>query len=63
MDIKINCTFKDSKKELRHLLITDEDIKDLIVKKAKELGQKGYEGKAFNRFDEKIQSIEVVGNV
>jgi len=59
MDIRIRCVFKNAQKEIQHLVITKEDIEELIVQKAKDMGYTGYEGRILTHFDEEIESVQI----
>lgn len=60
MELKINCTFKNEKKEIQRLVITEADIEELIVQKAKHMRISGYKGRYLTHYDECIESVQLI---
>lgn len=59
MNIKITCSVKNENKDKVKIVIYEDDIEEIILRKAKAIGVKGYEGRLIWHFDEKIESVSI----
>ena len=59
MDVTIFGTVRDKERSVVKISIHNDEIEALIKKKAIDAGVKGYEGRIFSHYDERIATVVI----